>query len=69
MLMMRQCITLNVHDCCRGRRGTFTVQEYTLVLEGELLKEMGIVLRFNYAFSNVVVKFCAILSCFTCQWH
>jgi len=68
MLMMRHCRTLHVHDC-RGRRETFTVQEYTLVLEGGLLKEMGTVLRYNYAFSNVVVKFCAILSCLTCLWH
>jgi len=68
MLMMKHCRTLRVHDC-RGRRGTFTVQEYILVLEGGLLKEIGAVLRYNYAFNNVVMKFCAILSCWTCQWH
>jgi len=51
MLMMRHCRTFHVNDC-RGRRGTFTVQEYTLVLEGGQLKEMRTVLRYNYAFSN-----------------
>jgi len=39
----------------------------TLVLEGGLLKEMGTVLRYNCAFSNVVVKFCAIFTFLTCQ--
>jgi len=66
MLKMRHCRTLHVNDC-RGRRGTFTVQDYTLVLEGGLLKGMGTVLRYNYAFSSVVVKFCAIFTCLTCQ--
>jgi hypothetical protein len=64
--MMRHCRTLHVNDY-RGRRGIFTVQEYTLVLEGGLLKEMGTVLRYYYAFSNVVVKFCAVFTCLTCQ--
>jgi hypothetical protein len=66
MVMMRHCRTLCVSDC-RGRRGTFTVQEYTLVLEGGLLKEMGTVLRYNYAYRGTVAKFCAIFTCLTCQ--
>lgn len=66
MVIMRHCRTLHVNDF-RGRRGSFSVLECILVLEGGLLMAVGTVLRHNHAFSNVVVRFCAIFTCLACQ--
>jgi len=45
--------------------------EYLLLFKGggRLLTEIETALKSNCALSNVVVKFCAILSCPACEQH
>jgi len=59
--MIRPCRMLCA-VCCRGRRATLTGSRYSLLFEGErrMLRKMETVVRSNYTFSCVVLKFCEI---------
>jgi len=54
---------------CRGRRETSTLQECVLLSEGGriTLTKMEIILKNNFALSNVVVRFLEISACLTCK--